>query len=168
MRAILFFQVARQEIHLHLSSAYPQEDRFRGWGSKTSQESGETTRRRSRQSRFQGGDVFRVWPHVSLPFGIPASCRRREKRDISGCQALQHFGWTRRAQVRASCCATLIIMPLTFSCRFALRPSSPVYGWWYYYMIFQAVGKTLGQVIPRFPPSSDDDVDFLLDMKVRV
>jgi hypothetical protein len=29
-------------------------------------------------------------------------------------------------------------------------------------------GKALGQVILKFPPTSDDDVDFLLDKKVRV
>ncbi len=37
-------------------------------------------------------------------------------------------GWTGRAQVIASCCSTLLMLPLTFSCRFALRQSSPIYG----------------------------------------
>lgn len=54
------------------------------------------------------------------------------------------------------------------NCRYALRPSTPIYGWWYYFMLFEGVGKTLGQVLPKFPPSSNSDVDTLLDMKVRV
>ena len=62
----------------------------------------------------------------------------------------------------------LKMLPLTFCCRYALRPSTPVYGWWYYFMIFHAAGKVLGQVIPKFPPTSDDDVEFLLNLKVRV
>ncbi len=35
-------------------------------------------------------------------------------------------------------------------------------------MIFHAAGKILRQVIPKFPPTSEDDVDFLLNLKVRV
>jgi hypothetical protein len=35
-------------------------------------------------------------------------------------------------------------------------------------MLFDCVGKTLGQLLPKFPPQSDDDVDFLMDLKVRV
>jgi hypothetical protein len=35
-------------------------------------------------------------------------------------------------------------------------------------MLFDCVGKTLGQLLPKFPPQSDEDVDFLMDLKVRV
>jgi hypothetical protein len=52
--------------------------------------------------------------------------------------------------------------------RFSLRPTTPVYGWWYFFMLFECVGKQLGQIIPRFPPTTDAEVDSLLDLKIRV
>jgi hypothetical protein len=35
-------------------------------------------------------------------------------------------------------------------------------------MLYECVGKTLGQLIPKFPPTSDEDIDKLLEMKIRV
>mmetsp|Transcript_54890 Transcript_54890/g.114865 ORF Transcript_54890/g.114865 Transcript_54890/m.114865 type:complete len:141 (-) Transcript_54890:119-541(-) len=35
-------------------------------------------------------------------------------------------------------------------------------------MLFECVGKTLGQVLPKFPPTTDDEVDALMDTKIRV
>jgi hypothetical protein len=32
-------------------------------------------------------------------------------------------------------------------------------------MLFDCVGETLGQLLPKFPPQSDEDVDFLMDLK---
>ncbi len=33
-------------------------------------------------------------------------------------------------------------------------------------MLFDCVGKMLGQLLPKFPPQSDEDVDFLMDLIV--
>ena len=54
------------------------------------------------------------------------------------------------------------------SFRYALRPSNPIYGWWYFFMLFEAVPVQLGKVLPKFPPVTDQDVDNLLDLKMRM
>jgi hypothetical protein len=35
-------------------------------------------------------------------------------------------------------------------------------------MVFEGVGKSLGQLLPKFPPITDEDVNQLMDLKVRV
>jgi hypothetical protein len=52
--------------------------------------------------------------------------------------------------------------------RYSLKTSSPIYGWWYFVMLYECVGKTLGQVLPKFPPTTDKEVDSLLAIKLRV
>ena len=64
--------------------------------------------------------------------------------------------------------STLAIWLLTFYYRYSLRTSSPIYGWWYFVMLYECVGKTLGQVLPKFPPSTDDEVESLLAINIRV
>ena len=61
-----------------------------------------------------------------------------------------------------------LVLPDNVFGRYAKRPSWPVYGWWYYFMLYGGVGKSLGQLIPKFPPTSDEDIDALLAMKVRM
>ena len=63
---------------------------------------------------------------------------------------------------------TLFIWLLTLCSRYALRASTPVYGWWYFLMLYECVGKTLGQVLPKFPPTTDDEVDALMATNIRV
>ncbi len=35
-------------------------------------------------------------------------------------------------------------------------------------MLYEGVGKTLGQVLPKFPPTTDKEVDSLLAINIRV
>ena len=35
-------------------------------------------------------------------------------------------------------------------------------------MLYEGVGKTLGQVLPKFPPTTDKEVDSLLATNIRV
>jgi hypothetical protein len=52
--------------------------------------------------------------------------------------------------------------------RYSLKTSTPIYGWWYFVMLYEGVGKTLGQVLPKFPPTTDKEVDSLLATNIRV
>ena len=62
----------------------------------------------------------------------------------------------------------VVFFLLTFYNRYSLRASTPIYGWWYYYMIYEGVGKCIGQFLPKFPPNTDEEVDQLMELKVRV
>ena len=42
------------------------------------------------------------------------------------------------------------------------------YGFWYYYMIHNAIGIELQKILPKFVPRNDKEVDTLLDCKLRV
>jgi hypothetical protein len=55
-------------------------------------------------------------------------------------------------------------------CRYGLRRSKPVYGFWYYFIIHSAIGIHLQKILPRFVPKTDSEVDALLDcnLKLRV
>ncbi len=55
-------------------------------------------------------------------------------------------------------------------CRYVLRRSQPVYGFWYYFIIHRAIGIHLQNILARFVPSTDAEVtvDALLDCKLRV
>ena len=64
--------------------------------------------------------------------------------------------------------STLVIWLLAFYHRYSLRTSTPVYGWWYFVMLFECVGKILGQVLPKFPQTTDDEVNALMDTQIRV
>ena len=52
------------------------------------------------------------------------------------------------------------------SVRYSLRPSNPIYGWWYFFMLFEAVPVQLGKVLPEFPPANEKDVDDLMDLRM--
>ena len=52
--------------------------------------------------------------------------------------------------------------------RYSLKTSSPIYGWWYFVMLYECVGKTLGQVLLKFSPSTDNEVESLLAINIRV
>ena len=54
------------------------------------------------------------------------------------------------------------------SCRHAFRTSQPIYGFWYYYMIHNAIGIELQKILPKFVPRNAKEVDALLDCKIRV
>ncbi len=53
-------------------------------------------------------------------------------------------------------------------CRYVLRGSQPVYGFWYYFMIHRAIGINIQKILPRFVPRTDFAVDALRDCKLRV
>ena len=53
-------------------------------------------------------------------------------------------------------------------CRYILRLSQPVYGFWYYFMIHRAIGIHLQKILPKLVPKTDAEVDALLDCKLRV
>jgi hypothetical protein len=57
---------------------------------------------------------------------------------------------------------------ICFACRHCLRPTQPVYGFWYYFMIHRGIGVTLQKLMPKLVPRNDKDVDALLDCKLRV
>ncbi len=57
---------------------------------------------------------------------------------------------------------------LTFYHKFALHKSSPIYGWWYFVMLNECYGKTLGQMLLKFPPTNDDEVDTLMGTNIRI
>ena len=35
-------------------------------------------------------------------------------------------------------------------------------------MVYEGVGRSLGQYLPKFPPATDEDVDQLMELKIRV
>ena len=131
-------QVAWQEVHHYLSSSCSKEATFRDEGGQTRQEISRglyyshSGRIRATRWGSEGSDVLRVWPHVSLPLGLVASCGWREQRDCIRYQDIQYFCWTRRAQVIEYSPSTLAIWLLTFYYRYSLRTSSPIYSWWYF------------------------------------
>ncbi len=53
-------------------------------------------------------------------------------------------------------------------CRYVLRRSQPVYGFWNYFIIHRAIGIHLQKILPRFVPKTDSEVDALLDCKLSV
>ncbi len=53
-------------------------------------------------------------------------------------------------------------------CRYFLRRSQPVYGFWYYFIIHSAIGIHLQKILPRFVPKTDSEVDALLDCTLHV
>ena len=62
----------------------------------------------------------------------------------------------------------LHIIDLCVLCRYILRSSQPVYGFWYYFMIHRAIGIHLQKILPKLVPKTDAEVDALLDCKLRV
>ncbi len=52
--------------------------------------------------------------------------------------------------------------------RHVLRSSQPVYGFWYYFMIHRGIGLSLQKILPKFIPRNDEEVDALLNCKLRV
>jgi hypothetical protein len=62
----------------------------------------------------------------------------------------------------------LHISDLFMLCRYILRSSQPVYGFWYYIMIHRAIGIHLQKILPKLVPKTDAEVDALLDCKLRV
>ena len=135
---LLMVQVAWQEVHHYLSSSCSKEATFRDEGGQTRQEISRglyyshSGRIRATRWGSEGSDVLRVWPHVSLPLGLVASCGWSEQRDCIRYQDIQYFCWTRRAQVIEYSPSTLAIWLLTFYYRYSLRTSSPIYSWWYF------------------------------------
>ena len=65
-------------------------------------------------------------------------------------------------------CIFCIFVICFMLCRYILRSSQPVYGFWYYFMIHRAIGIHLQKILPKLVPKTDAEVDALLDCKLRV
>ena len=164
--------MAWQKVCHCLSSSCSQKDSRGGQGGQTGQEilrDCSVTKSGARENswRSQGGDVLWVWCHVPFPLCFVASCGRCEQRDFSRSQDIWYLRWTGIAQVFKQYSSISSDVPSDNN-RYSLRPSTPIYGWWYFVMIHEGVGKSLSQLIPKFPPTTEAEVDALMDMKVRV
>ena len=53
-------------------------------------------------------------------------------------------------------------------CRYFIRTSQPVYGWWFYYMWSNVIGHELKVLHPKLNVRTAADVDELLGCEVRM
>ncbi len=60
------------------------------------------------------------------------------------------------------------ISDLFMLCRYILRLSQTVYGFWYYFMIHRAIGIHLQKILPKLVPKTDAELNALLHCKLRV
>lgn len=52
--------------------------------------------------------------------------------------------------------------------RYFLRSTTPIYGWWFYYMWSNVIGPELKTLHPKLNVRTEQDVDELLACEVRV
>ena len=51
-------------------------------------------------------------------------------------------------------------------CRYLIRPTQPVYGFWFYYMWEKVVGPALEEINSALNPKTSDEVDRLLEAEI--
>ncbi len=72
----------------------------------------------------------------------------------------------RRAGVRIFCIWLYFFIFCAY--RHVLRSSQPVYWFWYYFMIYRGIGLFLQKILPKFVPRKVEEVDALLNCRLRV
>ena len=52
--------------------------------------------------------------------------------------------------------------------RYKMRPTDPLYGYWFFEAYYEAFAKQLGSISPKFVPTTDAEVDELLSFKANM